>query len=80
MCKVNRLEGEIGYCKSGKDVIIKSAHPHFWEEKPLETISAKLNDYGVKSIVFNPCGDMPEKDDFLARMRLNIEELNSSLQ
>lgn len=34
-CKVNRLEGEIGYCKIGAQAVISSANPHFGEEAPL---------------------------------------------
>jgi len=34
-CGKNRLNGEIGYCKSGKDIIVSAAHPHFGEEGPL---------------------------------------------
>lgn len=34
-CKVNRLKGERGYCKAGKDAGISSAFPHFGEESPL---------------------------------------------
>jgi putative pyruvate formate lyase activating enzyme len=34
-CKVNRLEGEIGFCKVGARAIISSANPHFGEEAPL---------------------------------------------
>jgi putative pyruvate formate lyase activating enzyme len=35
MCGVNRLRGEKGYCKSGKELTISSINPHFGEEKPL---------------------------------------------
>ncbi|OGP52472.1 MAG: radical SAM protein [Deltaproteobacteria bacterium RBG_13_52_11] len=34
-CKVNRLDGEKGYCQAGADVMISSAFPHFGEEPPL---------------------------------------------
>lgn len=34
-CEVNRQDGEIGVCCSGKDVIISSYSPHFGEEPPL---------------------------------------------
>jgi putative pyruvate formate lyase activating enzyme len=35
LCRVNRLEGELGDCKVGKDPMISSASPHFGEEAPL---------------------------------------------
>ena len=34
-CRVNRIEGELGYCKSGKELKISSYGPHFGEEQPL---------------------------------------------
>jgi putative pyruvate formate lyase activating enzyme len=34
-CKVNRLEGETGFCKTGELPVISSSNPHFGEEDPL---------------------------------------------
>lgn len=34
-CKVNRLEGEKGYCRSGKELVVSSYGPHFGEEPEL---------------------------------------------
>jgi putative pyruvate formate lyase activating enzyme len=34
-CRVNRLEGEVGYCKADSGLIVSSAFPHFGEESPL---------------------------------------------
>jgi putative pyruvate formate lyase activating enzyme len=34
-CGKNRLAGEKGYCKSGKELVISSYNPHFGEEEPL---------------------------------------------
>jgi len=34
-CHVNRLNGEVGYCGAGSDLMISSAFPHFGEEPPL---------------------------------------------
>jgi len=34
-CGVNRLEGEIGYCGAGSELMVSSAFPHFGEERPL---------------------------------------------
>lgn len=34
-CHVNRMEGETGICRTGKQMIISSYHPHFGEESPL---------------------------------------------
>jgi len=34
-CGVNRIEGEIGVCKGGVDLMVSSVSPHFGEEPPL---------------------------------------------
>jgi putative pyruvate formate lyase activating enzyme len=34
-CKVNRLEGELGFCRAGDTIMISSAFAHFGEEAPL---------------------------------------------
>lgn len=34
-CGVNRLNGEMGYCRAGSGLMISSAFPHFGEESPL---------------------------------------------
>ncbi|MEW6025969.1 MAG: radical SAM protein [Planctomycetota bacterium] len=34
-CKVNRLKGDLGFCKSGSEAIISSAGPHYGEEPPI---------------------------------------------
>jgi putative pyruvate formate lyase activating enzyme len=34
-CRVNRLNGEVGYCGAGSELMISSAFPHFGEEPPL---------------------------------------------
>jgi putative pyruvate formate lyase activating enzyme len=34
-CGVNRLKGEVGFCKAGEELMISSAFPHFGEEPPL---------------------------------------------
>ncbi|MCD4768134.1 MAG: radical SAM protein, partial [Methanosarcinales archaeon] len=37
-CGVNRLDGEIGYCQAGAELVVSSIQPHFWEEAPLAGI------------------------------------------
>jgi len=34
-CRVDRLNGEAGYCQAGKDLKVSSVFPHFGEEPPL---------------------------------------------
>ncbi len=35
LCRVNRTEGEFGFCATGRHAILASAGPHFGEEAPL---------------------------------------------
>jgi putative pyruvate formate lyase activating enzyme len=34
-CRVNRLDGEVGYCGAGSEPTVSSIFPHFGEESPL---------------------------------------------
>ncbi len=34
-CRVNRLSGETGFCRSGREAVVASHGPHFGEERPL---------------------------------------------
>jgi len=34
-CGVNRIQGELGYCKAGSELMVSSVFPHFGEEAPL---------------------------------------------
>ena len=34
-CQVNRLDGEVGYCGAGSELMVSSVFPHFGEEPPL---------------------------------------------
>ena len=33
-CRVNRLDGELGVCQAGSELMVSSAFPHFGEEPP----------------------------------------------
>ena len=46
-----------------------------WEGQPSTDTTAKLKTMGIGSIVFNPCGNVPDKGDFLSMMRQNLENL-----
>jgi len=35
MCHVNRLEGQLGFCRTGRKAVVSSYNPHFGEESPL---------------------------------------------
>jgi putative pyruvate formate lyase activating enzyme len=34
-CEVNRLDGELGFCRTGRQAVVSSYSPHFGEEDPL---------------------------------------------
>jgi putative pyruvate formate lyase activating enzyme len=34
-CEVNRIQGELGYCKAASELTVSSVFPHFGEEAPL---------------------------------------------
>lgn len=48
-CKINRLAGELGFCKSGKDVVISSSGAHHGEEPPISGFG------GSGTIFFTGC-------------------------
>ncbi len=48
-CRVNRLEGELGFCGIGAKALVSSAHPHFGEESPL------VGSRGSGTIFFTSC-------------------------
>ena len=51
-----------------------------WEGQPKPESVAKLIAIGVNSLVFDPCSNVPEKDNFLSIMWQNVENLKSALQ
>ena len=46
-----------------------------WEGTPLPQVSERLESIGIRSAVFNPCGNTPESGDFLSVMKENLEGL-----
>ncbi|MFH1673571.1 MAG: radical SAM protein [Pseudomonadota bacterium] len=48
-CGVNRLEGEVGVCRTGKDAVVASYDPHFGEEDPL------VGRHGSGTVFFSNC-------------------------
>ena len=48
-CRVNRLNGGIGYCGAGSEPMVSSAFPHFGEEPPL------VGDQGSGTIFLTHC-------------------------
>ena len=46
-----------------------------WEDTPLPETEKRLNELGLRIVVFNPCSKKPETGDFLSTMDSNIEGL-----
>lgn len=46
-----------------------------WEGTPLPATVAKLEEKGIRSIVFDPCGNRPDEGDFLSVMKANLANL-----
>ena len=46
-----------------------------WESEPLSEAVKQLKELGVRSMVFDPCGNTPEEGDFLSVMKRNIDNL-----
>lgn len=55
-----------------------SAKWMLWEGEPAKESVAKLDAIGVKSIVFDPCGNVPDGGDFLSVMKGNTEALEKA--
>jgi zinc transport system substrate-binding protein len=60
---------------------ILAKHPAkwmLWEGDPAKESIAKLDAIGMKSLVFDPCGNVPDGGDFLSVMKGNIEALEKA--
>jgi zinc transport system substrate-binding protein len=60
---------------------ILTKHPAkwmIWEGEPMSESVDKLQTMGVKSLVFDPCGNTPEQGDFLSVMQQNIANLKQA--
>ncbi len=51
-----------------------------WEEEPLPGVVRKLEKLGVKSVVFDPAGNIPASGDFLAVMKENARNLRAAYE
>ena len=46
-----------------------------WEGQPLQIMIDRLQQQGIRSIVFNPVANRPEHGDYFAVMKMNLEQL-----
>jgi zinc transport system substrate-binding protein len=51
-----------------------------WEGAPGQESIEKLEAVGLKSVVFDPCGNVPESGDFMTVMKANLEALEKAFQ
>jgi zinc transport system substrate-binding protein len=49
-----------------------------WEGEPMQASVDRLQAAGIHSLVFDPCGNVPDEDDFLGVMRQNVENLKKA--
>ncbi len=50
-----------------------------WEGPPNEESVRRLEELGVRSVIFDPCSNKPAEDDFLSIMQRNVENLSRAL-
>ena len=59
------------------------AHPAtwmLWEGDPLAASVDRLQTLGIRSLVFDPCGNTPEQGDFLSVMQQNVARLQQAFR
>lgn len=49
-----------------------------WEGEPAKESVEKLNLIGIKSVVFDPCGNVPDSGDFMTVMQDNVKALETA--
>ena len=49
-----------------------------WEGEPSKDSVEKLDGLGLKSIVFDPCGNVPASGDFMSVMKANVEAMEKA--
>ena len=60
---------------------ILESHPAkwmIWEGEPVQASVDKLEATGIKSLVFDPCANVPDQGDFLGIMKQNVENLKKA--
>ena len=50
-----------------------------WEARPNQETVTRLKDLGIKTIVFDPVANVPDRGDFLTKMRANLGNLRRAL-
>jgi zinc transport system substrate-binding protein len=48
-----------------------------WEGEPIKESVERLQAIGIKSLVFDPCGNAPDQGDFMSKMQQNVENFKA---
>jgi zinc transport system substrate-binding protein len=51
-----------------------------WEGEPEKEAVDRLQTVGMQSVVFDPCGNAPDQEDFMSVMRQNVENLKAAFR
>ncbi len=51
-----------------------------WESEPSAEAAARLRSLEIRSLVFDPAGNIPKEGDFLSVMRQNVKNLRAAFQ
>ncbi len=69
---------EAGWREIGELQQARPAAVMLWEAEPLDATASRLaSDHGITSIVFDPCANRPDVDDYLVVMRDNARRLSA---
>ncbi len=49
-----------------------------WEGEPVKESVERLKIMGIESLVFDPCGNVPDRGDFMSVMQQNVENLKAA--
>lgn len=68
----------LGEAELGDLAVLLESHPAtwmLWEDEPRSESVDALETMGVKSVVFRPCGNLPDEGDYLSVMQANLRAL-----
>lgn len=51
-----------------------------WEASPLPEVQERLEELGIRCVVFSPLGNTPADGDFISMMQNNIQQLSAAIQ
>ena len=51
-----------------------------WEGEPIKESVARLKAIGMQSVVFDPCGNTPDQENFIIMMQQNLENLKAAFR